>query len=357
MLDELGGPETYNHYPTGWAFAFSTPFRMFKRYSYQGGICDPMVIHWPKGIKAKGEVRNQYHHVIDIVPTILECVRHRVPGVRPRLRADAAARRLDEVQLRRRPDAPTTKETQYYAMLGTRGIWHEGWKAVAVHGPTSGIGHFDEDRWQLFHTDDDRAEAHDLADRAPREGARSWSTSGSPRPASTTCSRSTTASPLEILLDERPSPFDAEGSYVFYPGTSDLPEHAAPNLRGRSFKILATVEIDEADAQGVLFAHGARFGGHSPLRQGRQALLRQQLPRHPARAAARVVRRRRRRQARARHRVRRRSRSATATRRIGTAKLVRSTTRPSPRGRAHPARSLRAVRRGPLRSAATAPTR
>src|SRR5262249_7346469 len=69
----LGGPETYNHYPTGWAVAFSTPYRMFKRYTYQGGIADPMVIHWPKGIKAKGEVRHQYHHVVDIVPTILEC--------------------------------------------------------------------------------------------------------------------------------------------------------------------------------------------------------------------------------------------------------------------------------------------
>ncbi len=72
-LDELGSPNTYNHYPTGWAMAFSTPFRMFKRYSYQGGVCDPLVIHWPKGIKAKGEVRHQYHHAIDIVPTILEC--------------------------------------------------------------------------------------------------------------------------------------------------------------------------------------------------------------------------------------------------------------------------------------------
>ena len=72
-LDDLGSPNTYNHYPTGWAMAFSTPFRMFKRYSYQGGVCDPMVVHWPKGIAAKGEVRHQYHHAIDIVPTILDC--------------------------------------------------------------------------------------------------------------------------------------------------------------------------------------------------------------------------------------------------------------------------------------------
>ena len=80
-LDDLGSPNTYNHYPTGWAMAFSTPFRMFKRYSYQGGISDPMVIHWPKGIKAKGEVRHQYHHSTDIVPTILECVGLEFPKV------------------------------------------------------------------------------------------------------------------------------------------------------------------------------------------------------------------------------------------------------------------------------------
>src|SRR6476619_2630084 len=74
MLDQLGSPDTYNHYPTGWATAFSTPFKMFKRYTYQGGVADPLVISWPKGIAARGEVRNQYHHAVDIVPTILECI-------------------------------------------------------------------------------------------------------------------------------------------------------------------------------------------------------------------------------------------------------------------------------------------
>ena len=80
MIDQLGTPETYNHYPTGWAMAFSTPFRMFKRYSYQGGVCDPMVIHWPKGIEARGEVRHQYHHSTDIVPTILDCCAVEMPA-------------------------------------------------------------------------------------------------------------------------------------------------------------------------------------------------------------------------------------------------------------------------------------
>jgi arylsulfatase A-like enzyme len=167
LIDKLGGPDAYNHYPTGWAMAFSTPYRMFKRYSYQGGVCDPMVIHWPKGIKARGEFRDQYHHCTDIVPTILECCgvempahvlgyeQTPLPGVSMRYSFDAA-------------DAPTTKQIQYYEMLGTRGLWQDGWKVVAEHGPMpANIGNFDKDRWQLFNTAEDRAEAHDLAEQHP----------------------------------------------------------------------------------------------------------------------------------------------------------------------------------------------
>ena len=138
LIDELGSPDTYEHFPTGWAAAFSTPFKMFKRYSeYAGGTCDPLVISWPKGIKARGEVRHQYHHCTDIVPTILEICGLEMPkvykgveqyplsGVSMRYTFDAA------------PDAPTQKKRQYYAMLGTRGIWEDGWKVVALHAPRS----------------------------------------------------------------------------------------------------------------------------------------------------------------------------------------------------------------------------
>ena len=168
MVDQLGSPDTYNHYPTGWAMAFSTPYRMFKRYTYQGGVCDPLVIHWPAGISAKGEVRQQYHHCTDIVPTILDVCGVEMPdvyngveqtplaGVSMRYSFDAA-------------DAPTRKQTQYYEMLGNRGIWHDGWKAVTEHGPMAGTAGFENDRWQLFHTDEDRAEAHDLADEHPEK--------------------------------------------------------------------------------------------------------------------------------------------------------------------------------------------
>ena len=113
MIDQLGSPDTYNHYPTGWAMAFSTPFRMFKRYSYQGGVCDPLVIHWPAGMQARGEVRSQYHHCTDIVPTILECCgitppdtvlgyeQSELPGVSMRYSFDA----------RRRAHRPSTSST------------------------------------------------------------------------------------------------------------------------------------------------------------------------------------------------------------------------------------------------------
>ena len=262
MIDVLGGPETYNHYPTGWAFGFSAPFRMFKRYSYQGGVCDPMVIHWPKGIEAKGEVRHQYHHAIDVVPTILEACGLELPqfvngyeqtpiaGVSMKYSFDAAS------------DAPSAKQTQYYSMLGTRGIWHEGWKAVAEHGPTSGIGHFEDDRWQLFHTDVDRAEAHDLADEQSeklRELIDVWFNEAGKYDVLPLDDRT----PLEILLAERPSTSEGKDVFVFYPDTTELPERSAPNTRGRSFKILAEVEVTDADAHGVLFAHGSRFGGHA----------------------------------------------------------------------------------------------
>ena len=188
MVDQLGSPNTYNHYPTGWAMAFSTPYRMFKRYVYQGGVCDPLVIHWPAGISAKGEVRNQYHHSTDIVATIYD-----VCGVElPETYNGATQKPLHGVSMRysfdATPDAPTQKRTQYYEMLGHRGIWHDGWKAVTVHGPMAGTSSFDKDEWQLFHTDEDRAEANDLAAEQPdklQELIDLWfaEAEGQPRPA------------------------------------------------------------------------------------------------------------------------------------------------------------------------------
>jgi arylsulfatase A-like enzyme len=260
-IDDLGSPNTYNHYPTGWAVAFSTPFKMFKRYSYAGGTADPLVICWPKGIKAKGEVRDQYHHATDIVPTILDCCgiefpatlnghdQVPLPGVSMRYSFDDAK-------------IPTRKERQYYAMLGTRGIWQDGWKAVTVHGPTSGLGHFEDDEWELFHVDSDRSEAHNLADDEPKKLEQMinlWFEEAGKYNVLPLDDRL----PYEILNDPRPQPMPPQDTYVYYPDAAEVPEQVAANIRGRSYRVVASVDLDSPDASGVLMASGSRFGGHS----------------------------------------------------------------------------------------------
>src|SRR6476646_6644849 len=269
MLDKLGSPDTYNHCPTGWAVAFSTPYRMFKRFSgYSGGTCDPLVIHWPKGIKAKGELRHQYHHCTDIVPTILDCC-----GVKMPTTVDGVKQApLPGVSMRysfAKPKAPTKKKRQYYEMVGTRGIWQNGWKAAAEHGPVPlDLGHFDKDRWQLFHTDVDRSEAHDLAAKYPQKVkalAALWLAEA----------KKYSVLPLNDLNVfkfhelEYKAAVPASGRYVYYPGTTEIPEASAARTLGVSFKILAEVEF-AADTQGVIVAQGSRFGGYSLFVNGGQ---------------------------------------------------------------------------------------
>jgi arylsulfatase len=262
MIDKLGSPDTYNHYPTGWAVAFSTPYRMFKRYaSYAGGTCDPLVIHWPKGITARGELRHQYHHCTDIVPTILECCGIQMPesidgqmqsplhGVSMRYSFDNA-------------EAPTTKVTQYYEMVGTRAIWHKGWKASAIHAPApADQGHFDADRWQLFHVNEDRAEAHDLAMKYPqkvKELVGLWMAEA----------KKNHVFPLVDLGVDRLHQLEfhaeppANGRYVYYPDTTEVSEAVAARTLGASFKILAEIEFT-GDTQGIICAQGSRFGGYA----------------------------------------------------------------------------------------------
>jgi len=260
-LDKLGGPDTYNHYPTGWAVAFSTPFQMFKRYSqFSGGTCDPLVIHWPKGIQAKGEIRHQYHHSTDIVPTILDVAGLEMPKVYRGIKQFP----LNGVSMRYTFDdanAKTRKKQQYYAMLGTRGIWKDGWKASALHTPTSGASHFDEDVWELYHTDVDRAEAKNLADKHPEKLKKlidEWFKEADRNFVLPLDDRT----PVELLGIQRPNPEPPRDRYIYLPNTSPVPEGVAVSIRGRSYKIIADVDLT-SDAHGVIFAHGSRFGGHS----------------------------------------------------------------------------------------------
>jgi arylsulfatase A-like enzyme len=261
-IDVLGSPDTYEHYPTGWAAATSAPFKMFKRYSeYSGGTCDPLVISWPKGIKSRGEVRNQYHHSTDIVPTILEAC-----GVEmPKVYKGAEQYPLSGVSMRYSFDdakAPTKKHRQYYSMLGSRGMWVDGWKAVALHAPLIGTGNFDKDKWELYHVDEDRSESKNVADLYPEKLdalVKAWFEEAETNLVLPLDDRGA----VEVFGIERPAEEEARERYIYYPGTGPVPESVCANVRGRSYKILADVEITDPNCSGVIFAHGSRFGGHS----------------------------------------------------------------------------------------------
>jgi len=266
MLDKLGSPDTYGHFPTGWATATSTPFKMFKRYSeYSGGTCDALVISWPKGINARGEVRNQYHHSTDIVPTILDICGLEMPKVYKGVEQIPLSGVSMRYTFDSTPDAPTQKKRQYYAMLGTRGIWEDGWKASALHAPMpSNQGHFDQDQWELYHVDVDRSESKNLAKEYPEKLQsliKAWFEEAEKNSVFPLDDRLA----YEILNDPRPSEEEPRERFLYYPGTTSVPESVAVNVRGRSYKILADVEIADPNCSGVIFAHGSRFGGHALL--------------------------------------------------------------------------------------------
>jgi len=261
LLDDLGSTKTYNHYPNGWAMAFNTPFKMWKRYEFEGGTSDPCIISWPTGTEARGEIRDQYHHAIDIVPTILDAL-----GVEPPATIKGHVQsQFDGRSMRYSLDdaaAPTTRRSQFYAMLGSRAIWHDGWKAVTTHPTLSGWSHFNDDEWELYNTDVDRSELHNLAAERPdklREMVNLWHVEAGANGAFPLDDRSA----LEIILTPRPVLTPARDRYVYFPDTADVPESQAVNIRNRSYVIGALVDIPAAGAAGILFAHGSRFGGHA----------------------------------------------------------------------------------------------
>jgi arylsulfatase A-like enzyme len=261
-LDELGSPATYNHYPVGWAWAFNTPFKMWKRYNFEGGVADPMVVSWPKGIKAKGELRHQFLHATGVVPTMYDLAGVELPDVVKGFEQIP----LEGVSFRstfESEDVPTPKDSGFFSMLGSRAVWHKGWKAVSVHPTIAGWGHFDDDRWELFDTTVDPTESHDLAAEHPekvKELVDHWFHladlyHGLPL---------LDLTPVEVLADPtRPQVSPPRDRYVYYPDAGEVPETAAVNVRNRSFTIAATVDVQTPEAAGVLFSHGARFGGHA----------------------------------------------------------------------------------------------
>ncbi|MEM7324569.1 MAG: arylsulfatase [Actinomycetota bacterium] len=252
-LDEIGGPGIYNNYPWGWAQVGNTPLRFYKQNTYEGGIRDPLIVHWPNGIADAGGLRDQYHHVTDLLPTILDCVGVAAPEVYrgvPQLPVEGTSLRYTFGT----PSAPTRKTTQYYEMIGHRAIWHDGWKAVTMHQPGTP---FEDDDWALYHTDEDFSECFDLAATHPEKVQalvnRWWTEAGK----------------FNVLpLDDRPG-FGRrpghevpDGIHVFYPGTPHLQRGKTPDIRNRSFTVTARVSR-AAGQDGVLVAYGARTTGLS----------------------------------------------------------------------------------------------
>ncbi len=254
FYDSLGGPHTYNHYPIGWAMAFNTPYKLYKRYaSHEGGIADAAIISWPAGITAHGELRDNYVNVADITPTVYELLGVPAPEGTEGVSFKAA---LDD------PKAKTGKTTQFYTMLGTRGIWHDGWFANTVHAASpAGWSHFDDDRWELFHIEADRSQCHDLAGQQPaklaelqqRWFAEAAKYNGLPL---------ADLDMLETMTRFRPTLSAGRSTYTYYPGAAPVGLGAALELRGQSFSVLAEVTVDREDAAGVLFKQGAGHGGH-----------------------------------------------------------------------------------------------
>ncbi len=265
-LDALGGPTSYNHYNSGWAWAFDTPFPYWKRFAgYEGGTADMCIVSWPEGISARGEVRRQYQHAVDIVPTLYELLGVEPPDVlkgytQTPIEGESFAASLTD------PDVPE-RETQFYSMLGMRAIYHNGWLANTLHPPISGWSKFEKDEWELYNLREDPSQTRNVAADNPallEELKGLWFFSAGVYKGLPLDDRT----PLEIFATPRPQPTEPRAQYIYYPDTADVPESVAVNTRRRSFTIAAGVTIDGTDAEGVIFAHGGVPGGHSLYVQG-----------------------------------------------------------------------------------------
>ncbi|MGE3909613.1 MAG: arylsulfatase, partial [Chloroflexota bacterium] len=221
-IDVLGSDRTYPHYPTGWAQASNTPLKWYKKDVHAGGVRDPLIVHWPARVQDRGAIRGQYHHVVDIMPTVLELLNVEAPAsfqghAQMPIHGQSLAYTFEQ------PDAPTCKESQYFELLGDRGIWHRGWKAVAKHERGEP---FEADRWELYHLDADFSESNDLADAQPERLRqmieRWWSEAGRYG-----------ALPLDDREYERVAESVAARARtrtVFYPGMARVDRFSAPDI-------------------------------------------------------------------------------------------------------------------------------
>jgi len=262
--DIWGDDTTYPHYHAGWAMAGNTPFKYWKQSEHRGGQTNSLVVHWPRGIAAKGEVRSQYFHISDIAPTIMEAASVDVPDAYHGIEQ----RSFDGVSMVYSfddPNAPNARNRQYYEMFGNRAIWADGWKAVTLHANrmpwelAAEVRPFEDDVWELFNVEEDWSESNDLAAQYPEkleelkavfdEEAEKYN-----------------VFPLDVdimsrLQRQHKRMFGDETEFVYYaPGALRIAEKASAPVKNRSHSIVTTVDL-RGDEEGVIVAVGGMTGG------------------------------------------------------------------------------------------------
>jgi arylsulfatase len=265
-IDDIGGPKAYNHYPVGWAWAMNTPFQWGKQVaSHLGGVRNPLVISWPKRIREGGTVRTQFHHVIDIVPTILEAA-----GIAEPTSVDGVAQKPIEgvSMLYSFADAAAEGKhrTQYFEMFGNRALYSDGWVATCRHGrlPWENAGSYDfsKDTWQLYDLAHDFSEANDMAAQNPGKLKQLqdlfWVEA-----------KKYNVLPLDDRFIERadpsnrPSLLEGRTKFDYFPGLRRVPESSSPNVKNKSHTITVDVDMPKSGGDGVLVAAGGTVAGYA----------------------------------------------------------------------------------------------
>ena len=273
-LEKLGGPESYNHYAVGWAWAMDAPFQWTKQVaSHWGGTRTGTIVHWPRGISAKGGLRQQFHHVIDVAPTVLEATGIPEPTVVNGV-TQSPYEGTSMLYSFDTPDAPERHDLQYFEMVANRGVYFKGWSAVTKHRTpwsSAALPAFDDDVWELYDGSKDYSQAHDLSKEMPEklhELQRLFLIEAVKY----------NVLPLDDRSFERMNP-DVAGrpqlikgdTQIFYPGMARLSENSVLSVKNKSFSVTAEVIVPEKGTNGTIIAQGGAIGGWSLYTQDGKA--------------------------------------------------------------------------------------
>jgi len=264
-MEQWGGPECFNHYAAGWAVAGNTPFTWTKQVASNfGGTRNGIVFHWPKGIKSKGEIRTQFHHVVDVAPTVFEAAK--VPS--PKQVNGTLQRPIEGVSMVYSFDEPKAAErhkTQYFEIAGNRAIYHDGWFAGTVHkAPWEAVPRhpLKQDQWELYHVDTDFSMSRNVAAENPsklKQLQELFTAEAIDHHVLPIDDR--TIERFDPKIAGRPDLMDGRKELTVYPGMLYMAENTFINMKNTSFDLTADVEVEGDKNHGVLIAQGGRFGG------------------------------------------------------------------------------------------------